>query len=144
MRKELAFELALAQQPDARPHQLMRLANEIVAANDPCALKPFLEVDIVFAEYADYLRATCGRREIDLIYVSDTLQRCWLLLHSHVGVEGATLGEFDRSTVASLHESLVRLGLTHLLENGLNERAREMLRNICIESEQNNEHKQAA
>lgn len=118
MRAELAIQLAQSDTQDMTLNQVMRRANEIFEASGGSGSKPFPQVDVVFATFVDHLNATATQRERDLVLTSDLLQRVWLTWHSpmHRGETGSPANERDLSLLAP---ALRRLGLLHLLTDGL-------------------------
>lgn len=121
MNKDLAIRMAIQELPGGPSHVQMTRANEIHAANNTEGdLPPFAQVDIVFAEFGDYLKS-CPQRERDLVTVSELLSKVWSTAHITI----QTLKE--RPSMAEAHDAqsvvlaLHRLNLLHLLTNGLNE-----------------------
>lgn len=118
MRAELAIQLAQSETQYKTLNQVMRRANEIFEASGGSGTQPFPQVDVVFATFVDHLNATATQRERDLVLASDLLQRVWLTWHRpiHQSEKDSPADERDLSLLAP---ALLRLGLLHLLTEGL-------------------------
>lgn len=120
MTPNLAIDLAQDELPGAPTNLVMRKANEIFKANSDDWKTPFAQVDVEFATFVDYLKANCTQREIDLVYISENLQRVWKILHLSL-VMGEALTSREIEEVKQLSQVLKRIGLLHLITDGLAE-----------------------
>lgn len=118
MNPNLAIDLAQHELPGAPANLVMRKANEIFKANSTDWQTPFSQVDVEFATFMDYLKANCTQREIDLVYVSENLQRGWKILHLSL-VMGEAITSREVEEVKQLSQALKRIGLLHLITDGL-------------------------
>lgn len=124
MRNELAVKLALHAMPGGPLYAQMEKANEIhTSLNGEGGLKPFPQVDIVFAEFTHILREECSPRERDLVMVSELLTRVWTTTHTTIQVLNETPSSNDSQEAETLVPALHRLGLLHLLTKGLEGKA---------------------
>lgn len=118
MHKELCINLAAHEFPQGPQHRIMQRANDIAAANGSAGL-PFPKVDVGFAQLLDTIRADATQRELDLIYATNLYQQTWLTLHVTMATLGEKADPSDEADVRKMFEALGRLGMAHLLTDGL-------------------------
>lgn len=119
-------EQQLKDTPGMGMHQMMTAANSIADSNQRS--KPFSEVDIRFAEFVDFMRKNATQREKDLVFISEHLQRVWMKLHIGVQLMQESMSESDNTSAQILMQSLQRLGLEHLLTEGLKPKGKKALK----------------
>lgn len=113
--KDTATRLAYMADPAAPLPDQMRLANTVFTANAGDWNTPFSEVDIVQADYMQFLRTKATPRERALVIVQELLSRMWTVWHIGVQSLGEGLKPLDSTQTQVLHAALTKLDLCHLL-----------------------------
>lgn len=114
--------------PQGPVHLLMKRANALTLANEgPSARMPFRTVDIGFSELVDTIKAAKVQREMDLVYVTNLYHSAWTNLHISLATLGETLTSSQEDEVREVYAALGRLGMPHLLVEGLSKKYKKWL-----------------
>lgn len=136
MNHQTAINLAHAQNPDATLHETMKMANDISEANSgQSGSLPFAPVDIVFAEFVDYLRINGSQRELDLVTAGNLLYSVWRELHISVQALGEKMTIGLKRDIEQVLSALYRLKLEHLLLDELNDDLLDVVKKLVKESQ---------
>lgn len=119
MHRDFAIQLAAAQSNGKPMAEFMECANSIFSANGGTTSRPFNDCDIVYAKFADFLASKCSKRERDLIFISEQLQRSWQTFHIGIAVMGEHMREDDLASAAFLLIALKSFGLEALFTQDL-------------------------
>ena len=136
MNHQTAIKLAHAQNPDASLYETMKIANTIAEVNSGHGggSLPFAPVDIVSAEFVDWLKNNGSQRELDLVTFRNLLYPVWRKLHISVQILGAEITKSMGRDIDQLLSALYRLNLEHLLLDGLNDELLERVKKMVKET----------
>lgn len=126
--QSLWISMAQHELPEGPMHRLMKRANELTLCNEGTSARlPFATVDIGFSELLDTIRASKVQREIDLVYVTNLYHSAWTNLHISLATLGETLTSSQEDEVREVYAALGRLGMPHLLVEGLSKKYKKWL-----------------
>ena len=113
--KQYLLNLYHAKNPDMPLHECMR---EVNRWNSEPGNPAFATVDVNFLEFMHEFRKTGTQREFDLTQVASFFHVSYGTLRAEVaGIE--KMSARDKQDVVRTYSALVRLGLPHLMEEGL-------------------------
>ena len=113
--KQYLLNIYQAKNPDMPLHECMREVNRWNSEpGDPA----FAPVDVNFLEFMHDFKKTGTQREFDLVQVASFFHAAYGTLRAEVvGVDKMSVR--DKDDVVRTYGALVRLGLPHLMEEGL-------------------------
>lgn len=121
-------KMAQLEFPDGPMHVLMARANKLFKKNGSAfETAPFSKVEIGFSELLDTIKSQKNQREIDLVYATNAYHRAWTSLHVGMGTLKEILNPSDEDEVRNVYAALERLGMSHLMTNGLNKKCNRWL-----------------